>query len=270
MVVSLCRGWARCQRPGAQVRPKAALLQGCHRLSAPQARLDFAQNQGVTYFHDGKGEEQKSPEIRVLLPPDGRSEGGAGSWGWSSSFLTPLDRFSRADPRKVDSRDTRQLTRPWEPTVCLALPDSAHPWPSIHLPRNEEIGLALLEGWRSSLSLLRNCAEKHVPVAPERSGPGWRNSQIPLAKTQMQLREAGLCAPGGGLHTPCGTPLSLEGAFQAPPLWEKPTESSAKWKPFAFVPIIVKSVQGSQRNGAFGSCSPPCMSLATHRDGVAL
>lgn len=100
---------------------------------------------------------------------------------------------------------------------------------------------------------MRNCAEKQVPMAPKSSGAGWRNSQIPLANTQMPLREAGLCAPGGGLHAPCGTPLSLEGAFQAPPLWEKPTRSSAKCKPFSLVPIIVKSVWGSQRNRAFGS-----------------
>lgn len=92
-----------------------------------------------------------------------------------------------------------------------------------------------------------------MPVAPESSGPGWKNSQIPLAKTQMQLREVGLCAPGGGLRAPCGTPSSLEGAFQTPPLREKPTKSSAKWKPFALVPIILKSLWDSQRNRAFGS-----------------
>lgn len=34
---------------------------------------------------------------------------------------------------------------------------------------------------------------------------------------------------------------------------KKPTRSSAKSKPFALVPIIVKSVQGSQRSRAFGS-----------------
>lgn len=128
-------------------------------------------------------------------------------------------------------------------------------------PPNEETGLALLKAWWSFLEelLWRNCAEKQVPMAPKSSGPG--NSQIPLAKTQMQLREVG-CVPQRRAPCSCGTPLSWERAFQASPLWEKPTSSSAKWKPFALVPIIVKSVQGSQRN-RFGSprnrdCSPPC------------
>lgn len=96
--------------------------------------------------HDGRGEEQRAPAIRVLLPP-GRSEGSTGSWGWSSSLLTPLGRFSSAGQTKVDSRDTRQLTLPWEPAACLALPDWARPWPSTHFPYSEEMGLALLKGW---------------------------------------------------------------------------------------------------------------------------
>lgn len=80
--------WAHCARAQAVI---AALQQGSaglsHRLSAPQARLDFAQNPGVICSHDGKGEGQRAPEIRVLLPPDGSSEGSTGSWGWSSSHL---------------------------------------------------------------------------------------------------------------------------------------------------------------------------------------
>lgn len=97
------------------------------------------------YSHDGKGEGQRAPELCVLLPPDGRSEDSTGSWGWSVSLLTPLGRFSRAGPRKVGNRGPRQLTLPWEPAACLALPDCAHPWPNIRFPYNEEIGLALLK-----------------------------------------------------------------------------------------------------------------------------
>lgn len=88
----------------------------------------------------------------------GRSGSGEDSRAWSSSLLTPPGTFSRA---KVDSKDTRQRTVPW-----LSLPGTAwlcsltakHPFP------NEETGLALLKGWCSSLGLLRNCAEKQVPV----------------------------------------------------------------------------------------------------------
>lgn len=57
MVGSLCRGWARCQWPVAQVI--AAQQQGgaglSHRLSAPQARLDFVQDQGVIIPTMGRG-----------------------------------------------------------------------------------------------------------------------------------------------------------------------------------------------------------------------
>lgn len=97
----------RCPR-----QPFSRAVLGYHRLSAPQARLDFAQNQGVIYSHDGKGKGQRAPEIRVLLPADGRSEDNTGSWGWSFSLLTPLGRFCRAGLRKVDSRDPKHLTLP--------------------------------------------------------------------------------------------------------------------------------------------------------------
>lgn len=184
----------------------------------------------------------KDPLRSVLLPPD-RWAGGDGappsSHLWAGSPGLAREKGTAGTPGS--------LPCPGNP-LCLALPDSARPWPSIHFPHKEDTGLPLLKAWWSSLGLLRNCAEKQVPMAPKSSGPGQRNSQIPLARTQMHLREVGLCTPEGGLHAPCGIPLSLESAFQAPPLWEKPSRSSAKWKPFALVPIVAKSVQGSQRN----------------------
>lgn len=84
-------------------------------------------------------------------------------------LLIPLFRFSRSGLSKLGTGTSSSLPCPWNPLPASALPSSAALWPSVHLLYSDGIRWALkkkrlvvLPGW----DLLRNHAEKQVPVAP--------------------------------------------------------------------------------------------------------